>query len=185
MEELEQLKKLMILKSVERTGDVDQRKESTADHVYGAIILAEHFLKKVKEPLDELKVLKLLLYHDMVEIETGDVFILDEDKRKSKSAIEAEGAERLAEKIPKTIGGEFLEFFNEFEECKTKEAQFAKAIDMLEPIVHWALHTKDWTKWGFTEQNLRDKKERYMEPFPELLEFFNNTIKVLKEKKYI
>jgi 5'-deoxynucleotidase YfbR-like HD superfamily hydrolase len=72
MKELEQLKKLMHLKSVERAGEVDKRKESTADHVYGGIILAEHFLKKIKEPLDETKILKLLLYHDLVEIETGD-----------------------------------------------------------------------------------------------------------------
>jgi 5'-deoxynucleotidase YfbR-like HD superfamily hydrolase len=91
----------------------------------------------------------------------------------------------FAAAMPGTISGEFLEFFNEFEECKTREALFAKAIDQLEPIVHWALYTDDWTKWGFTEQNVREKKVKYLEPFPELLEFFNETMKVLKEQKKI
>jgi putative hydrolase of HD superfamily len=182
MKDLEKLKMLMRLKEVERTGEVNKRKESTADHVYGCIILAEHFLKKIKETLDEAKVLKLILYHDLVEIETGDFFILDEKHRENKETIEAEGAKKLAAALPDTISAEFLEFFNEYEDGKTREAKFAIAMDKLEPMVHWAVYMDDWTKWGFTEENLKAAKTKYLEPFPELLEFFNDMMQELKEK---
>lgn len=184
MKDLEELKNLMRLKEVERTGEVNKRKESTADHVYGCIIIAQHFLKKVKEPLDEAKVLKLILYHDLVEIETGDFFILDEKKRKNKDKIEEEGAKLLAKRMPETISSEFLDLFNEYEERKTKEAQFAVAMDKLEPMIHWALYSDDWTKWGFNEENLISTKVKYLEPFPELLDFFNEMMEELKEKGY-
>lgn len=184
MDDLEGLKDLMRLKDVQRAGEVNGRRESTADHVYGCIILAQHFLKKVQEPLDELKVLKLILYHDLVEIETGDFFILDDKARKGKDKLEGEGARRMAKRLPDTMSSEFLELFDEYRECRTREAQFAKAMDKLEPMIHWALYTDDWTKWGFNEENLISKKRKYVDPFPELLEFFDGMMEELKEKKY-
>lgn len=184
MRYLEELKNLMRLKEVHRTGEVDKRRESTADHVYGCMILAQHFLKKVNEQLDEVRVLKLILYHDLVEIETGDFFILDEQNRKNKEDVEAEGAKRLAKNLPDTISGEFLEFFNEFEEGGTREALFAKAMDVLEPMIHWALYTDNWEKYGFDENNLKAIKIKHLEHFPELLKFFEDMMEELKEKKY-
>ncbi|HII71325.1 TPA: HD domain-containing protein [Candidatus Woesearchaeota archaeon] len=184
MDGLENLKRLMHLKEVFRTGKVKGREESTAEHVYGCMILAEHFLKTVKEPLDELKVMKLILYHDLVEMETGDVFVLDEKNRENKKEKEMEGAQRLSKKIPSTIADEFVEMFTEYEEGKTKEAKFTKAIDVLEPMVHWANYETDWTKYGFTEDNLKTKKIKYLEEFPELLDFFNRLMEQLKKEKY-
>ncbi|MBU2562001.1 MAG: HD domain-containing protein [Nanoarchaeota archaeon] len=184
MKEFEQLKKLLYLKSIHRAGEVGKRQESAAEHVYGCMVLAEHFIKNVAGPLDELKVLKLLLYHDLVEIETGDFFILDDERRRNKTETEEEGARRLAETIPQTVSEEFSRHFREYELGKTREAKFAKAIDQLEPMVHWAIHTKDWRKWGFSEENLRAKKTKHLEQFPELLGFFNDLMKELKEKGY-
>ncbi len=112
MKDLEELKNLMRLKGVKRTGEVNKRRESTADHVYGCIIIAQHFIKKISARLDEAKVLKLILYHDLVEIETGDFFILDDKARENKEKIEEEGARRLAKRLPDTISSEFLELFN-------------------------------------------------------------------------
>lgn len=184
MDDLERLKRLLHLKDVERVGYDDRRKESSADHTYGCLVLAEHFLKKVKQPLDELRVLKLILYHDVVEIETGDFFILDHKKRANKAELEEEGAKRLAKQFPDTISAEFMEYFREFEELKTPEAKFAKAIDHLEPMVHWQWKAKEWKSFGFTEEKIRATKTKIMEPFPELLEFFDETLEKLKREGY-
>ncbi len=57
-------------------------------------------------------------------------------------------------------------------------------MDKLEPMIHWALYAEDWTKWGFNEGNLVSTKVKYLEPFPELLKFFEEMMEELKEKKY-
>lgn len=184
MEEIEKIKKLLYLKQVYRAGDKKGSKESTAEHVYGCLVLAQYFLKEVREKLDELRVMKLILYHDLVEIETGDIFILDKEKRENKEEEEKKGAKRLMEKIPEKISGEYEEYFKEYEKRESKEAKFAKAIDCLEPMIHWMIYAENWTEYGFSEDVLREKKEKHVAEFPELLEFWNGLIEELKKQGY-
>ncbi|MFC1741289.1 HD family hydrolase [Nanoarchaeota archaeon] len=182
MKDFEQLKHLLKLKNVERHGEVGSRMESTAEHTWACMIVAEHFLKVIKQPLDELKVMKLILYHDLVEIECGDVDILDEEGRKNKKEEEKTGAVSLAKKIPGSISADFLEYFNEYEAQETLEAKFALAIDKLEPMVHWMLYHPDKIKrHGWTEALVREKKHKYFEPFPELVVFLDEWLEHVKE----
>ncbi len=186
MDDLEQLKHLMRLKEVERRGEVGRRRESTAEHVWGCMVLADHFIRVVEQPLDELKVMKLLLYHDLVEVEVGDTFILDFEARKNKKMKEKNGSRILAGKIPVSISGDYLKFFDEYEAYDTPEARFATAIDKLEPIVHWSVYATDKLKpLGWTEKVIRDTKQRYMEPFPELLDFFNRWLAHMRAEGHI
>ncbi|MFH1063781.1 MAG: HD domain-containing protein [Candidatus Woesearchaeota archaeon] len=186
MKELEELKHLIRLKEVERRGEVGDRRESTAEHTWACMILADHFIKMVKQPLDELKVMKIIMYHDLVEVECGDVFILDTEARKNKKVDEKNGSRILADKIPASISKDFLDFFEEFEACETPEAKFAMAMDKMEPIIHWSVYsTKKLKSLGWNEEVIRKTKEKYMEPFPELLKFFNDWIEHMKEEGYI
>lgn len=186
MKGLEELKHLIRLKGVERKGEVGERSESTAEHTWACMILADHFIKVVKQPLDEVKVMKLLMYHDLVEIECGDVFILDTEARKKKAEEEKNGSQVLANKIPASISDDYLRFFEEYEAYETPEAKFAMAMDKIEPIVHWSVYATEKLKpLGWTEQVIRDTKEKYMEPFPELLKFFNDWIDHMKEEGHI
>ena len=116
----------------------------------------------------------------------GDTFILDTEARKNKAVEEKAGSHLLAKKIPSSISEDFIRFFEEFEDQKTPEAKFAMAMDKLEPIVHWSLHgTKKLKSLGWTEQVIRDVKQKYVEPFPELLKFFNDWLAHMKEEGYI
>lgn len=186
MEELEQLKHLMKLKEVERRDEVGSRRVSTAEHVWGCMIIADHFIKQVQQPLDELKVMKLILYHDLVEVEVGDTFILDHEARKTKAEDEKNGSRILATKIPSSISADFISFFKEFEDQSSAEAKFAAAMDKMEPIIQWSLHgTEKLTSLGWNEQVIRDLKQKYMEPFPEILKFFNDWIDHMKAEGHI
>ncbi len=186
MKELEELKHLMKLKEVERRDEVGDRRVSTAEHVWGCMIIADHFIKMISQPLDELKVMKLIMYHDLVEIEVGDTFILDAEARKTKAVDEKAGSHILAKKIPESISEDFIRFFEEFEDYETPEAKFAMAMDKLEPIVQWSLHGTDKLKsLGWNEQVIRDTKQKYLEPFPELLIFFNKWIEHMKKQGFI
>jgi len=169
MKELEKIRILFKLKEVERAGRIKERAESSAEHTWACMILAEYFMKRINVKVDELKVLKLLLYHDLIEIESGDVFILDEKAKKHQKENEQQAFNILISKVPNNLTEEYNLLWKEHEDRKTIESRFAHAIDKLEPIIHWLDYREEWRKEGFNEQKLREKKERYFNDFPEIM----------------
>ncbi len=182
MQELDKIRFILKLKEVNRFSQVGNRNESSAEHSWSCILLAEYFLKKTKLEINELQVLKLLAYHDMVEIISGDIHILERDNRKIP---EAEGAKILKTKLPDAIKDEYYNLFIEFEAEKTIEAKFAKAIDKLESVLHMMDYKENWKKENWTEKMLRDHKEKYLESIPEIHSFFNELIEYLKKEDYL
>ena len=73
IEDILKLKRINKLKFVERRNSVGERKESPAEHSWSCLIIADYFIDKIKQKLDKLKVYNLLIYHDLVEIESGDI----------------------------------------------------------------------------------------------------------------
>jgi putative hydrolase of HD superfamily len=112
------------------------RHENSAEHSWhlavAAMVLAEH----AKEPIDVSKVIRLVLVHDLVEIDAGDTFIYDEVGNAGKAAREQKAADRLFGLLPREQGQTFMVLWREFEDRKTPEAKFAFALDRLMPILH-------------------------------------------------
>lgn len=183
---LSQLRKLYELKNIERANSVGTRKESPAEHSWSCLILADYFLSKMKRErenrLDRLKIYELLMYHDVVEIEAGDVNLLNEQERKHKSKREKEAAHVLKKHLPPELGTKFFDLFHEYEEGKTKEARFAKAIDALDAEIHELDYKEDWKGW--TEEFLRKKKGPLFEEFPELKKLFEESLKFCRKEGY-
>jgi putative hydrolase of HD superfamily len=182
MSELDKIRIMFKLKEVNRYSPVGNRHESSAEHSWGCILLAQYFLKKTKLKINELNVLKMLSYHDMVEIVSGDVHLLEKDNRKIP---ESEGAKILRTMLPDAINDEYYNYYIEFEEGKTIEAKFAKAIDKLESVLHIMDYKENWIKERWTEQMLRDHKEKYFESIPEIHAFFNELVEYLKNENYL
>ena len=88
----------------------------------------------------------------------------------------------LKDNIPEVLSSKFVSLFNEYEERKTLEARFAKAIDALDAEIHELDYKEDWAGW--TEEFLRSKKEKYLEEFPEMKEVFEKTVSFCKENGY-
>jgi putative hydrolase of HD superfamily len=86
------------------------------------------------QPVDMLKVIKMLLVHDIAEIDTGDFFIYSKDDRISAER-ESEAAERIFGLLPDDLKSGLMALWKEFEEGKTSEARFALAIDRFEPVM--------------------------------------------------
>jgi len=182
-DKLTKLQHIFKLKEIERSGKVLERKESTAEHTWSSMMLAEYFLKQMSHDLDELKVLKLILYHDVVEIEAGDVHIVNQTPEKAEK--EQQAFEKLKDLIPIELKDEYSEYFHEYENRTSKEAKFAKAIDALEPMIHWLNDKPAWKASGFTEENLKEFKEKHLVEFPELMDFYKRLIEYLKQEDYI
>lgn len=111
------------------------RSENDAEHSWHlammTIVLAEHANVKV----DVLKVLKMVLIHDIVEIDAGDIFLYDTKVSHTNTEAERKAAERIFGLLPKDQAEELIALWEEFEACETEEAKFAKSMDRFEPLL--------------------------------------------------
>ena len=183
METINKLRKFYKLKEVERTAPVGKRKESSAEHSWSTLILADYFMSTMKVKLNRAKVYELLMYHDVVEIETGDVDVIKVEERKNKKKIEMKAMEKLKEDFPKAIKHKVWNLFVEFEEEKTMEAKFAKAIDALDAEIHFLDYKKYWKGW--TPEMVRELKPwENVKEFPELEEAYEKVLDFAKKEGY-
>ena len=180
--DLQKLRIIYKLKNVERMCSVQNRKESSAEHSWSSLILADFLMKKISIKLDKLKVYELLMYHDLVEIIVGDICITKEKERENKKEVERKASKVLATKLPQNLSEKYFSLFEEYEEGKTIEAKFAKAIDALDPQIHQLDHIQDWVGW--TEEFLRRKKGPLIKDFPELKILFEELMTFQKKNGY-
>lgn len=112
------------------------RRENDAEHSWHlammVLLLAEHS----NHPIDCLKVLKMVLIHDLVEIDAGDTYAYDETGNQDKGEREMAAADRIFGLLPPDQGTEFRNLWDEFEEAQTADARFANAVDRMQPLLH-------------------------------------------------
>jgi len=181
MENFQMLRIFNKLKSVYRFASVENRKESTAEHTWAALMLADYFLSSAKYKLDRLKVYELLMYHDLVEIESGD-FPLHLTTTVDRKEAERLAVESLQEKIPLPLNQKFVDLYNEFEKRESLEAQFARAIDSLEAEIHELDYIEDWK--GYTKDYIVAKKMHLFDKFPEMHQMYEKIVEYLDVNGY-
>lgn len=154
------------------------RLENDAEHSWHlcllAIILSEH--AKYKE-LDILKILKMLLIHDIVEIDAGDAYVYDANAKAAQHAKEVKAAERLFNILPPDQAREYRDLWDEFEERKTPEAQFAAGLDRLHPmLMNFHSQGKSWLEHNITAEQVQEKNQHMQDGSPALWEYATNEI---------
>jgi putative hydrolase of HD superfamily len=133
-----------------------RRRENDAEHSWHlclmVLVLGEH---ADFPALDRLRVLKLLLLHDLVEIDAGDTFAYDTAALTHQRQRETLGAERLFGLLPDDQAAEFRALWEEFEARSSPEAVFAAALDRLQPMFLNA-HTGGaaWQRHGVTSDQV-------------------------------
>ena len=142
-------------------------------------MLADMFMT---DDLDRLKVYELLMYHDIVEIEAGDTPFHPEMSREGKKDKEEKAIKVLKGKLPKKLSPKFVKLVDEFENLKTKEAKFAKAIDTLDAAVHEMDYKKDWQGW--TREFVVSNKSKYFDGFPEMKKAFELILDHLEKEGF-
>ncbi len=136
------------------------RNENDAEHSWHlammTIVLAEHS----NFPLDILKVLKMVLIHDIVEIDAGDTFIYDTTKSHNNTDEERNAANRIFGLLPEEQAAEFISIWEEFELGGTNEAKFAKSMDRLEPLLqNTSNQGGTWKEFGVKYHTVQEKKK--------------------------
>ena len=133
-----------------------RRAENDAEHSWHiclmVLVLAEH----ANSPgLDVLRVLKMLLVHDIVEIDAGDTFAYDTARMADQHAREVKAAERLFGLLPSDQAAEFRALWDEFEARETPEARFAAAVDRFQPmLLNRATEGSAWQRHGVTSDRV-------------------------------
>lgn len=125
------------LKRVERRVSLmdGSRLENSAEHSWH-VALAALVLEDCAPPgMDLSRVLRMLLVHDLVEIDAGDTFLYDPLARRSKRAREQNAANRIFGLLPDESREELKKTWQEYDQAKSSEAKFAKSVDALLPIV--------------------------------------------------
>lgn len=121
------------------------RRENSAEHSWHISLLALIMREYAPPGLKLERVLKMLLIHDIVEIEAGDSFVYDAVAQGDKAARELAAAEKLYGLLPPDQRDELREAWDEFEARETPEARFAQAVDRLMPILHnYATQGRSW-----------------------------------------
>ena len=159
------------------------RPENDAEHSWHlammAIVLAGH----ANEPIDLEKVMKMVLIHDIVEIDSGDVFAYDTTKSHDNFDEELKAARRIFGILPEEQAEEFINLWIEFEEMKTPESKFARALDRLEPLLQNASNNGGtWREFDVKYDKVIEKKKAIKDGSEELWKFAENLIDESVEK---
>lgn len=132
------------LKKIERCNyypDLD-RAENDAEHSWHLAMFLILFEPDLPKSLDKLRMLKMALIHDLVEIHAGDTFVYDEKRRKSQEARENLALGKLLSGLPEDLRSEFEELFLELRQGHTKEAEIVNAFDRIQ-----AIHQNLYSGW--------------------------------------
>ncbi|MCL7988474.1 HD domain-containing protein [Sphingobacterium sp. lm-10] len=132
------------------------RQESVAEHTWRMSLMAILIEPLLDQKVDLARLLKMIIIHDLVEAEAGDVSVLDQIRnpeiRKVKQQREALAIQHLRDMLSSANGQEIYDLFYEFEDKQTFEAKVANAIDKLE--VQLQHNHADISTWEEIEYDL-------------------------------
>ncbi len=126
----------------------ESRRENSAEHSWHIATMAMVLSEYAPQSLNQLRVLKMLLLHDVIEIEAGDTFCFDVEGNRDKEEREQRAADQLFGLLPADQGAEFRTIWDEFETGETPEARFANSLDRFQVLLQnfntrggtWRIH---------------------------------------------
>ncbi|HHF2903027.1 TPA: HD domain-containing protein [Vibrio diabolicus] len=160
MERLEKQLALVIeldkLKSIlrrTRVKSAEGRLENSGEHSWHVALMAILMEEHANAPVDICRVMKMLLIHDVVEIDAGDTFVYDTAASQEQAEKEISAAERLFGMLPSDQEQELLALWHEFEAAQTDDAKYAKALDRLIPmLLNYHNNGQSWKEHGVSRE---------------------------------
>lgn len=155
-----------------------RRNENDAEHSWHLAVMAILLSEYAEEQnIDLLKVIKMVLIHDLVEIYAGDTYCYDEKANEDKAEREQEAAERLFSILPQDQGEELMNLWREFEEMETYEAAFAACLDRFQPLLlNYNTEGHTWQRPGVNSEKVRKRVEVAKEKVPQLYAYIDRLI---------
>ena len=148
-----------------------KRKENDAEHSWHLAIAAFLLKEYVAEDVDVMKVMIMVLIHDLVEIDAGDTYAYDAEGAMTKRAREVAAADRIFGMLPEDQGGYFRELWDEFEAYESDDAKFAHLLDNFQPLLlNHESNGKSWTEHHVKKSQIYKRNEKIEETSLEVWE---------------
>ncbi|OJT26613.1 phosphohydrolase [Archangium sp. Cb G35] len=132
-----------------------ERYENSAEHSWQIAMLAASLAPYAGSTIDINRVIRMLLVHDIGEIDTGDTLVYAEGDWKERKAAELAAVKRIFGLLPEQQGAAFLALWQEFETGETPEARFAHAVDRAMPVLlNLANSGQSWRENGVSHERV-------------------------------
>lgn len=173
------------LKSIVRQSYISDasRKETDTDHSWSLALMCVLLSDYANESIDVLKTVKMVLIHDIVEIDAGDTYAYDTVGNMTKRDRELKAADRIFSLLPDDQAAELRGLWDEFEEAATAEARFANTLDRLQPLMlNDITDGKAWREHQVKKEQVMKRNALAHEGSEELWDFGRRLIEENVEK---
>ena len=155
----------------------ENRKENDAEHSWHLAILAFLLAEYASVPIDVTKVMKMVLVHDVVEIDAGDTYCYDETGNKTKAEREEKSAQRIFGLLPDDQKEEFYSLWREFEDNQTNDSKFASVLDKMQPVIlNYTKNGISWKEHGVYKEQVEQRCLSSSEASDKLAELIQSII---------
>lgn len=153
------------------------RKENDAEHSWHLALMAVLLKEYANEDVDLLKVIPMVLIHDLVEIDAGDTYAYDQAGLATQRERETKAADRIFGLLPSDQAEVFRTLWEEFEAYETAEAKFAHALDNCQPLfLNDASGGKSWREHGVHKSQIYKRNEHTAEGSVEIWEYMKTLV---------
>ncbi len=162
------------------------RREDDAQHSWHIALMALVMAEYADPAVNIDHALRMLLIHDMVEIDAGDTYAYDESAQTDKSMREQKAADRIFGLLPKVQQVAFRALWEEFEDCQTPTSQYANAIDRLQPL--WGnfwIGGKVWEENNITMDKVLKRNEITKQAMPQIWKEIEAMLLEAQQKGYL
>lgn len=155
----------------------EDRKENDAEHSWHLAVMALLLSEYADKEIDTVKVMKMVLLHDIVEIDAGDTYCCDSEGNSTKAEREENAAQRIFGLLPHDQKDIFYGLWREFEDCKTNEARFAAVLDRLQPLMlNYTKKGISWKEHDIYKEQVMNRNKDYFGESEELAKLIKSVI---------
>ena len=159
------------------------RKENSAEHSWHVAVMALLLKEHADSEINIVRVVEMLLIHDIVEIDAGDTFCYDPKGSLTQSDRERKAAHRIFGLLPEDQGKRLFELWKEYEAEETDDARFAVAMDRLMPLLHnLGTEGKSWKENGIVKEQVINHNSKIGKSSSRLWEYVEAKIDEAAEK---
>jgi putative hydrolase of HD superfamily len=161
-----------------RTSILDSsRRENSAEHSWHLAVMAVLLAEYGPPGIDLTRVIKMVLVHDLVEIDAGDTFCYDPTGIVDQREREERAADRLFALLPPDLGADLRAMWDEFDARSSAEARFAAALDRLQPVLlNYTSGGGTWREHRVSRDQIVARNQPMGDGAPDLWEFARSLI---------
>lgn len=164
----------------------EDRMENDAEHSWHLAILAFLLAEYSNKPVDVTRIMKMVLIHDVVEIDAGDTYCYDTEGNKTKADREEKAAQRIFGLLPDDQKEEMYSLWREFEDSETDDARFAAVLDRVQPLLlNYTKGGISWKKHGIVKEQVLGRNKDYFDVSDDIADLIISIINDAHEKGWL